>query len=41
MVPYELELKTAIRAVREAALLTRKIAEGITPEVLEKRTRAR
>jgi 3'(2'), 5'-bisphosphate nucleotidase len=40
MVPYELELKTAIRAVREAALLTRKIAEGITPEVLEKKDKS-
>jgi len=40
MARYELELLTAIRAVREAALLTRKVADGITPEVLEKKDKS-
>jgi HAL2 family 3'(2'),5'-bisphosphate nucleotidase len=40
MKPYEPEMRTAIRAVREAALLTRSVADGITPEVLEKRDRS-
>jgi len=37
---YELEMRVAIRAVREAALLTRSVAGGITPEVLEKKDRS-
>jgi len=40
MARYELEMRVAIRAVREAALLTRSVAGGITPEVLEKKDRS-
>jgi 3'(2'), 5'-bisphosphate nucleotidase len=40
MKPYELEMRTVIRAVREAALLTRSVADGITSEVLEKKDRS-
>ena len=40
MARYELEMRAAIRAAREAALLTRLIADGMAPEVLEKRDRS-
>jgi HAL2 family 3'(2'),5'-bisphosphate nucleotidase len=40
MSKHEPELQVAIRAVREAALLTRAVADGITPEVLEKKDRS-
>ena len=40
MALYEHELQIAIHAVREAALLTRSVADAITPEVLEKKDRS-
>ncbi|MCK9458117.1 MAG: 3'(2'),5'-bisphosphate nucleotidase [Proteobacteria bacterium] len=40
MARYQKEMEAAIRAVRDAALLTRSIADGITTEVLEKRDRS-